>query len=211
MPTTRTRLRAALPAALAATLLAACASTQPAAAPATRSPTPAGATTGAEPSSFPTAASTATTDAQPSSTPTAVLGPTGYGTLRLGMSVARAEATGLITTLASQPAGGCNSSGHLLGTPVNAPDQQGTLFFSDHLGLAAIAAYPGVATPRGIAIGSTSKQVKAAYPDWRTFPETGGRGYAKASPTSVYRIVVAPATGRVTELTLQLTNQDCYE
>jgi hypothetical protein len=195
--TVRTRLRAALATTLAATVLAGCASTP---------------STG--PVSQPSTAQAVTPTATPSSTPTPsaalVLGPDGYGSLVLGMSVADAETTGLMTPMGQQQTG-CDSSTKLTGTPAGATDQQGVLFFSDNLGLAAIDAYPGIATPEGIAIGSTKQQVQAAYPDWKTFPETGGRGYAKASATSVYRIVVAPASGTVTELTLQLTNQDCYE
>ena len=162
---------------------------------------PAGSTSG-------TAGGTAT----PGSTGTAaklVLGPNGLGALKLGMTRADAVKTGLL--VADGPVGddaGCNTDYR----PKAAGQADAPVFFSDR-GLVAFTAYPGVATPEGIKLGSTVAAVKKAYPDWEimTGPGADGRGWAKVPGNSkaVYNISVGD--GEVDHMNLQLRTQNCYE
>jgi hypothetical protein len=151
--------------------------------------------------------------AEVSPSPTApLLGPEGYGALRLGQSPAEATATALITAVESGQ--GC-SSAWLRGAPTPPPDgAAGQVVFSATLGLVAVAAYPGVITPKGVRIGSGVADLRAGYPNWESATDPGtdeGRGYAPVpgNDEAVYRIEVTD--GKVISLTLQHKQQDCYE
>lgn len=157
--------------------------------------------------------------AAPASSPAPVvrkLGPAGYGELRLGQSEAEAMATGVITKVVGDAAEGqgCWRQAHLPGSPSTGPDElPGLALFSDKLGLAAIYAYPGVETPEGVTVGTTVDEVRRIYPSWKIVSDEGtqdGRGYADVpGGQAVYRIVTED--GKVSQLALQLKNQDCYE
>jgi hypothetical protein len=143
-----------------------------------------------------------------------VLGPKGYGALRLGMSYQDATATGLIKPWRST---GTDSTCSKVTNLKASPDaDHGFVYFSTDLGLEIIDAYgPGVRTPEGVHIGSTSEAMYNAYPDF-TNAEFGdnhadGRGSTAVPGNSkaVYRMVTA--SDKVTELTLQYEKQDCYE
>lgn len=191
---------------LAAALLGAC-DTGTAPAPATTGTSAAPAA-----SAVPSTPAPATSSAPATPAAKLILGPTGYGALQLGMTPAQAAATKLITA----PAGrtdGCWRYAHLNGSPATGQsDIDGRLFFSATLGLAAIYAYPGVKTPEGITVGSTIDEVLRAYPSWKTVHgDSEGRGYVRVpgNDKAAYRIEVGG--GKVTQLSLQLDNQDCYE
>jgi hypothetical protein len=152
--------------------------------------------------------------ATPPSTPAAapslskvVLGSSGFGALKLGMTAAQAQATHLVSTASLAPGQTC-PTGRLLAAPSGGTP---SLFYSPSLGLAAIYAYPGITTPAGIKVGSTLAQLQQAYPTWRGLQGDEGVGYvaAQGSTTSEYRIAVS--NGHVIELAIQLDNQDCYE
>jgi hypothetical protein len=155
----------------------------------------------------------------PSTAPTLVLGPSGYGALKLGMTRAEAVATGLTTGTEASGKGTCGGQGDglLKGAPAPAgpANTAGQLFFSEAWNLVAIYAFPGVKTPEGIGLGSTYEQMRAAYPDWNPVPAadsaTDGRGGVKVpgNGDAHYRIVVNGA--KVVELSLDANNQDCYE
>src|SRR5262249_45672710 len=121
-----------------------------------------------------------TPSASPSSSAKTVLGPTGFGTLALGMTKAAARATGLVTGMDASDKGTCGSlpgEGRLLGAP--STSAFGYVTFSDRSStLVAIIAYPGLQTPEGIELGSSYEQVHAAYPAWKGTdePYTSGRG-----------------------------------
>ncbi|MFT4110118.1 hypothetical protein [Propionicimonas sp.] len=163
------------------------------------------------------------TSPPPSATPTPststsappALGPKGYGTLTLRMTKAKARATGLATGITGRKGScGASSDGRLVGAqPRDTDDLAGKLFFSENTGtLVIIGAMPGLATPEGIQLGSSTAQVKAAYPKWNGDKKgMNGVGYvlAPGSRTSYYRIAVLD--GGVTELTLQDVDQDCAE
>lgn len=166
--------------------------------------TPAPSTT----SSAPTAS---TKPSAPAPANVLVLGPTGYGALKLNQSPAQAEATKLITPLSGGT--GCDQYAHLLGSPATkADDIPGRLFFSAKYGLVAIYAFPGVKTPEGVQLGTTYARLRQAYPSWKSVDDSSeGRGYVPVPGNSnaVYRIIVH--NGKVTELNLQHRQQDCYE
>ncbi|WP_155374237.1 hypothetical protein [Catellatospora vulcania] len=195
-------------AALSAVLLGACGTTTPPATP------PAARSAAATPA----ASAPATTPApatSPAPSPPAgalVLGPTGYGALRLGMTPAQAAATKLITPLAGRQ-DGCWRYAHLKGSPATGEDDiAGRLFFSAKLGLAAVYAYPGIKTPEGITVGSTLAELRRTYPSWEAVGgEAEGRGYVTVpgNAEAVYRIETG--SGKVVQLSLQLAGQDCYE
>ena len=151
-----------------------------------------------------------------SSTPSAsrkmyLLGPHGYGPLKLHMTAQAAMGTGLITTLPSSV--GCDTT-QLVGAQEasSGHDLDGKVFVSA-LGVIAIYAYPGVVTPQGIGIGSTYQAVHAAYPDWDPIAGEGNNGRGSAAvpgnPNARFRIVIT--NGSVLEISLDSNKQNCYE
>ena len=177
----------------------------------TITPTAAAGSTTPEPSSTPAPTPSSTPSHSTKPAPSKVvdtLGPLGLGPLKLGMSPKEAKATGLIGHMdAATP--GC-TTGQLKGASGN----QGGLYFSSDVGLAAIYAYGKLATPEGIKLGSTYAQVHKAYPKWSGILDgTAGRGLAAApgNPGAGYRIDVSDTTGKVQSLALQALDQDCYE
>ncbi|MEU4626664.1 hypothetical protein AB0G04_42615 [Actinoplanes sp. NPDC023801] len=136
------------------------------------------------------------------------LGPAGVGALKLGMNRAEADATQLADWTGERHDSGCNPEYRLT---YGGPDA--VVWLSTDLGIASITAYPGLATPQGIELGSSTEAVQAAYPDWRNFTGPGpeGRGHAAVPGNSnaVYNITVD--NGEVVALQLELRAQDCYE
>ncbi len=161
----------------------------------------------AVPPALPPIIATPSTPTAPPSLSTVVLGSTGFGALKLGMTAAQAQATHLVSTASLAPGQTCRT-GRLLAAPSGGAP---SLFYSPSLGLVAIYAYPGITTTAGIKIGSTLAQLQQAYPTWRGLQGDEGVGYvaAPASTTSEYRIAVS--NGHVIELAVQLNNEDCYE
>ena len=122
------------------------------------------------------------------------------------MTAARAEATGLLTSVdVPERNGRCNAD---YVTEGDAP-----VFLSTELGIASITAYAGLATPEGIKLGSAAEAVKGAYPDWRSLTDEGltGRGLAKVPGNRKAYYNISITDGEVSYLQLQLREQDCYE
>ena len=166
------------------------------------------------PTTTPTSApATSPTSPRPPASITPNLGPTGFGTLKLGMTRQQATGTGLIKSWKS---GGtpyaCAWSTFLKnGTGT---DNQGTVLFSDETGVEVIVAYRGVRTPEGIKLGSTRAALLDAYPTWianESDAQHDGHGWVKVpgNTKATYRIVVEH--NKVSEITLQDNNQNCYE
>ena len=168
---------------------------------------PAGsATAGTSPTTTAPASPSAQTPSSPAATKTSapatklVLGPLGYGAIRLGMTKEQVLATGMVTAFEAGP--GC-ATAEVRGAP-----KGGWVMLSPKLGVTAIDAWDGLETKEGIRIGTSSAEMRRTYPTWSEFE---GRGYAKVpgNDKAVYRIAVL--NNKVTEVTLQLVNQDCYE
>jgi hypothetical protein len=155
----------------------------------------------------------ASTTEPPARTET-VVGPAGFGPLRLGMGKSAAEATGAITPFRQRDgaAGEACPSAAVLNTPDTSV--VAVVLLSTKLGVATIEVPTGMHTPEGIGRGSTLAAAKQAYPDLKSYTGTTartGRNSAKVpgNAAASYRVVISG--GKVSELTLQLSNQDCYE
>ncbi|MEU0553274.1 hypothetical protein [Dactylosporangium sp. NPDC006015] len=171
---------------------------------------PAGATTPT--SSAPAAPTSATTsEAAPAATKTSatsttlVLGPQGYGALRLGMTREQAVATGLLTAFDDS---GC-AQAFIKGRPAG----QGRVFLSPDRGIAAIQAWPTLSTAEGLRAGMSVTEARGLYSNWTIVDGTltQGRHFAKvpSNDKAVFRI--ATVDNKVADVTLQLANQNCYE
>ncbi|MEV4134068.1 hypothetical protein AB0J72_18095 [Dactylosporangium sp. NPDC049742] len=173
---------------------------------------PAGATTASPATSAATASPTATSAApstpaatKTSATTTLVLGPQGYGALRLGMTREQAVATGLLTPFEDA---GCPQA-FIKGRPAG----QGRVFLSPERGISAIWGWPTLSTAEGLRAGMSVTDARGLYPNWTvgdgTFAE--GRHYAKVpgNEKAVFRI--GTSDNKVDSVTLQLANQNCYE
>src|SRR5882757_4871978 len=87
-----------------------------------------------------------------------VLGPNGYGAISVGMSVARAKATGKV----GSPVGGTDLCRGYNWAYSSGP----VLIMSTKYGVYSVpGTAPGAHTPEGIKVGSTEDEVRAAYPD----------------------------------------------
>jgi hypothetical protein len=131
-----------------------------------------------------------------------VVGPTGYGGIRLGMTLQEAQATGLLGDPIYDAEGGC------LGYSLRVDTPHGSAYISDTVQ----AIYTtGTQTPEGIGQGATFEQLKAVY------PELGGQTVAPdghilvaapGNPNGQYRFWFN--AGLVTAVSLQFVNQECW-
>jgi hypothetical protein len=157
-----------------------------------------------------TPVSTGTSPAtQPAADPTYKLGPTGIGPLKLGMTRAQAEATGIVNKFIS-PAD-TNSVCPWQST-VRHPSGIGSqVYISTKLGVAIIEAAGPLKTPDGIGIGSSRADVLRAYPGFRLIDGTvdNGKGFAKVPGNSNASYHFAFQNGTVYYLVLAISNQDC--
>jgi hypothetical protein len=132
------------------------------------------------------------------------LGPYGYGAVKLGMTVKQAKATGDVV---KKLPGVSECSGWDLKKFPTPKDSVG-IYISPRVGLAAIFAAKGMKTPEGIKIGSTARQLKAAYPhikkDFHGYYVVTVPGDKKA----YYNFAVTH--GKVTEFGIALNKQDCF-
>jgi hypothetical protein len=155
-------------------------------------------TTGAtaSPATPPTSATTVTTSPTTSVTATGILGPKGYGSLKLGMSYADAIATGQLEK-SKASVFGWTVKGH--------PDAPVCLKKTG--GLMAIFGDSSMATPEGIGLGSTLKQVKGAYPNLK---QKLDYFYAPTSATTRYIFLIQADNKKVHEWNLSTTDQTCF-
>ncbi|GAA2378818.1 hypothetical protein GCM10010404_38880 [Nonomuraea africana] len=132
------------------------------------------------------------------------LGPYGYGKVKLGMSFKQAKATGKVALKWGDKDSGC--SGWDLKAYPTGKDSVG-LYISKRRGVAVIFAAKGMKTPEGVGIGSTMKQVKAAYPKVRTPRGLNPHVSVPGNPKAHYTFFADK--GRLEGLSLALGTQDC--
>jgi hypothetical protein len=145
-----------------------------------------------------------------------VLGPTGFGALKLGMTEQQAEATGTIKPFKTvQLSDVCTKSSNLDG----APSGQGTVLLNKNLGVAIIAAYPGVRTHEGLKIGDSLATAQRIYPNadvpWSALGQPNrainhALVQVPGNSKAYYRIGISDA-GKVDGIALQLMDQGCHE
>jgi hypothetical protein len=140
-----------------------------------------------------------------------VLGPTGLGKLKIGMSASKANATGMLVPPLSTGATECEYP------ELRPRGSEHPVVYSPRRGVISIPGWGKISTPEGIRIGSTLAQVKKAYDDFRphSADDLGkngdGRGFAgfNDSNNAHYRFEID--NRKVTELWIEHDNQDCYE
>ena len=133
--------------------------------------------------------------------PASFLGPDGYGPLKLGMTAAEAEATGMVT-LEDSHGQGCTTFG-LLSSDQKRPVGMG--YLSPGKGVVAIFVDRGVETPQGIHVGSGITEVK------RAFPHLTGKVSGLTAPASdTAQYVMTFDHNKVEELALATSDQDCF-
>jgi len=158
----------------------------------------------------PTSPPAAKKSTSPAAIRTVVLGPSGLGKLKLGMTTKQATATGLIAPWKkTQNNTDCSQETDLLAGPGGQGGATGFVYYSTAMGVQIIDGYPGVRTPEGIRFGSTRAQVQKAYADGQEYE--GFRFYTKVpgNDHAYYRIEIE--NGKVVDITLQHENQTCYE
>jgi hypothetical protein len=145
-----------------------------------------------------------------SSPSVAVLGPDGFGALKLGMTASQAMGTGLVSGFSDDPQAECR--GILLKDVTSRQPASVDGYLSAKHGVVSIVAPSGVRTPEGIGVGSTTTAVKRAYPaiDLNATMDGGPDVPVPSNEAAFYLIPYDPATSRVTHLSLALKGQDCF-
>jgi hypothetical protein len=169
---------------------------------------------GAPASATPTSAQTTPPPVTPASTEAAdaplVLGPDGFGALKMGMTKEQAEATGMLEPF---KVGGARDD-CLVARLRAAPAGQAVVFVYQKLGVVSISAGPTVKTPEGVGIGTSGAQAKRAYKNWYRVdlnPTPKGdyeQALVKVTDETRYRIAVLG--GKVDSLALQDVSNHCY-
>ncbi|MEV0388819.1 hypothetical protein [Nonomuraea sp. NPDC050643] len=134
----------------------------------------------------------------------ATLGPYGYGTLKLGMTAAKARATGRITRKTVGDSPRC-TGWDLKENPYG--EYRVGVYISKRRGLAMIVAPPGLRTPQGIGLGSSRTRLKAAYPRLRRGP--GGYPTADVPGNRQAFYIFHVSDNKVAGMSLVLAKQDC--
>ncbi|WP_433332282.1 hypothetical protein [Spirillospora sp. CA-294931] len=132
-----------------------------------------------------------------------VLGPSGLGKLRLGMSVEDAQGTGELGDKKATGGGACTGFG-LRAYPT--PGDSVSLYASQRDGIAVIFAPRGVKTPEGLKVGSPAAAVRRAYPKAERTPS----GWVANVPGGSRAQFLFTLNGKsVSEIGLASTRQDC--
>lgn len=134
------------------------------------------------------------------------LGPYGYGSVKLGMSVEQAKATGAIVRKKSVKEGRC-TGWDLKRFPTAKNDAN--IYISSKRGVALIFAAKGVKTPEGIKIGSTLQQVRTAYPGVKQRVDVIWTAKVPGNKKAHYTFYLNERTGKVNGIGLFLNKQDC--
>ncbi|WP_433428648.1 hypothetical protein [Nonomuraea sp. CA-141351] len=143
--------------------------------------------------------------AAPTAAQKITLGPFGYGSLKLGMTAAKARATGKIVRKTIDAQTTCTTWD--LKEERYGNDRAG-VFISKKRGVAAIVAPSGAKTPQGIGRGADSVRVKAAYPDLKNGP-LGPTANVPGNPKASY--VFNVGKHGVLAVALVMKAQDCLK
>jgi hypothetical protein len=133
---------------------------------------------------------------------TKVLGPDGYGSLKLGMDEKLAEASGMLGTPNPNQVSACAQYPLLAGGSIT----NGQATFSSDKALVSISPPKGTKTPEGIGVGSTFDQVTAAYKDLGAGPNGSQSVSVPGNPNASYRIGFE--NGKVYGISLESKNGD---
>jgi hypothetical protein len=161
-----------------------------------------------QPTSTPGGTPAATTTTSTTTKPAEgnVVGPDGYGKVKLGMSYAAAKATGAIKeSEKSEP--GCSAYELIIGGV-----SDGYLGISKARGVETIGPVLKASTPEGVSVGTTVAKVKTAYPslDDGVLKELGHTLVAvPGNSKAQYRLGFK--NGKVEMISLQREDQSCYE
>jgi cytoskeletal protein RodZ len=130
-----------------------------------------------------------------------VLGPTGYGPLRLGMTDTELQATGQVSAGPPSPAGSCSTY------TING--QTGSrLEVSAKRGLVIIDPGPKIHTPESIAEGAAEDEVKAKYPDYDS-QISPAIVRVPGNPAAWYYIYPGPDSGKIGAIVLVGSQSEC--
>jgi hypothetical protein len=139
-----------------------------------------------------------------------VLGPAGFGPLKLGMTSSQAQQTSIVSGLSDFP--GLDSKSPCRGIYLKAVTDHNALtvdgYVSVKYGVVQISAPAGVHTPEGIGIGSTMADVKAAFPGLTT-GQGGPVTQVPGNTAALYQFSFDPASHAVTKVSLVAKVQDC--
>jgi len=135
-----------------------------------------------------------------------VLGPSGLGALRLGMTRAQAEGTGLIEGYEV-----ADYLAHCGISQVKGTDAE--VFIDPDRGVSSITLYGAVRTPEGIRLGSSLEAVREAYPEWdfAVGDSDSGDGGVRAPGNSRARYGIDITDGKVSHLALVSAGQRCID
>jgi hypothetical protein len=131
-----------------------------------------------------------------------LIGPDGYGRLKLGMTVEQAATQGVV--LASPQGATACKTYTFSGTGV---PSEGSALISPNAGVAEISPAATVTTPEGVGPGSMKSDIYSAYPV--ASEAQPGRVSAPASGTGTYVFGLDSSGQRVTALGLENPKQDC--
>ncbi|HEX3785172.1 MAG TPA: hypothetical protein VHX38_36405 [Pseudonocardiaceae bacterium] len=145
----------------------------------------------------------------------AVLGPDGYGSLTLGMSLPRALATKMINAR-TRTINGCYDYQYTA-AQASRPAVSGEpgpydVYISTReqpTGIQAISAPSGVTTPEGIGVGSTAEEIRADYPNATAIPREGVIVIGVPTNSQAQYRFLVDAKDTVTAVYLTVTGSTC--
>ncbi|MEV1047590.1 hypothetical protein [Streptomyces sp. NPDC049916] len=133
-----------------------------------------------------------------------VFGPQGYGELKLGMRPSELAEFSQLLKITAQPGKGASECGTFAGR-----DDTSKIggYMSPQLGVSSVFAKPGWKTREGIAVGSSTTDVKAAYPKLKEGPNYSSAEVPQ-NPSAEYGFLYAE--GKVKTLLISTPGHACH-